>query len=75
MDFLLESIRKSISKNQCIILFAAGKDISVIENDFIDEVPDLSAMPNSSTYVGVGASAISAGKYVTSDVVRAAEKL
>ncbi len=75
MDLLLESIGKSIFKNQRIISFAAGKRTSLIENYLNDEVPVLRVMPNTPMSVGVGASAISAGKYATSDDVRAAEEL
>jgi pyrroline-5-carboxylate reductase len=75
MDLLLEGIGKSISKNQRIISFAAGKRTSLIENYLNDEVPVLRVMPNTPMSVGVGASAISAGKYATSDDVRAAEEL
>jgi pyrroline-5-carboxylate reductase len=75
MDLLLESIGKSISKNQRIISFAAGKRTSLIENYLDDKVPVLRVMPNTPMSAGIGASAISAGKYASNDDVKAVEEL
>jgi pyrroline-5-carboxylate reductase len=75
MDSLLESVGKSISLSQRVISFAAGKKTSSIEK-FLDEgVAVLRVMPNTPMSVGVGASAISAGKYATDADVSAVQEL
>jgi pyrroline-5-carboxylate reductase len=63
MDSLLESVGKNISVSQRVISFAAGKATSSIEKYLSEGVAALRVMPNTPMLVGVGASAISAGKY------------
>lgn len=75
VDGLLESIGKKISVGQRVISFAAGKKTSSIENYLVEGVPVLRVMPNTPMSVGVGASAISAGKYATAEDVKAVEEL
>ena len=76
MDSLLESIGKSISISQRVVSFAAGKKTLLIEKYLIEGVAVLRVMPNTPMSVGVGASAISAGKYAKdSDVVAVQELL
>ncbi len=75
MDALLGKVGKTISKNQRVISFAAGKRTSLIETYLNDGVPVLRVMPNTPMSVDVGASAISAGKHATSADVDAVEKL
>jgi pyrroline-5-carboxylate reductase len=75
MDILLDSVGKSISNSQRVISFAAGKKTSSIEEHLVEGVPVLRVMPNTPMSVGVGASAISAGKYATVQDVRAVEEL
>ncbi|MBU3692680.1 MAG: pyrroline-5-carboxylate reductase [Candidatus Nanopelagicaceae bacterium] len=75
MDALLEKVGKSISRNQRVISFAAGKKTSGIEKYLNEGVPVLRVMPNTPMSVGVGASAISKGLYATDDDVKAVEEL
>ncbi len=75
MDSLLESVGKSISLNQRVISFAAGKKTSSIEKYLSEGVPVLRVMPNTPMSVGVGASAISAGKNATDADVAAVQEL
>ncbi len=75
MDSLLESIGKSISVRQRVISFAAGKKTSLIEKYLNEGVAVLRVMPNTPMSVGVGASAISAGKYATDADVIAVQEL
>jgi pyrroline-5-carboxylate reductase len=75
MDPLLDSVGKSISVSQRVISFAAGKKTSVIEKYLNQGVPVLRVMPNTPMSVGVGASAISAGKYSTDADVTAVQDL
>ncbi|MFM7491276.1 MAG: pyrroline-5-carboxylate reductase family protein, partial [Actinomycetota bacterium] len=62
IDSLLESVGKSITNSQRVISFAAGKKTSSMEDHLVEGVPVLRVMPNTPMSVGVGASAISAGK-------------
>ncbi len=75
MDSLLDGIGKSISTSQRVISFAAGKKTSYIEGFLQEGVPVLRVMPNTPMSVGIGASAISAGKYASKDDVKAVEEL
>ena len=75
MDSLLDSIGKSISVNQRVISFAAGKKTSSIEKYLSEGVAVLRVMPNTPMSVGVGASAISAGKYAKDSDVTAVQEL
>ncbi len=75
MDDLLAKVGRSISNNQRVISFAAGKKTSGIENHLKEGVPVLRVMPNTPMSVGVGASAISKGKYATDDDVKAVQAL
>jgi len=74
-DWLLEEIGSVISKNQRVISFVAGKHSASIERYFNEGVPVLRVMPNTPMSVGIGASAISAGKYASNDDVKAVEEL
>lgn len=58
-----------------MISFAAGKKTSDIEGFLQEGVPVLRVMPNTPMSVGIGASAISAGKYASNDDVKAVEEL
>lgn len=75
MDALLESIGKRVSVGQRVISFAAGKKTSAIEKYLNDGVPVLRVMPNTPMSVGVGAAAISAGKYAAGADVAAVQEL
>jgi pyrroline-5-carboxylate reductase len=75
MDALLGEIGKFISTSQRVISFAAGKKTSHIEGFLQEGVPVLRVMPNTPMSVGIGASAISAGKYASKDDVKAVEEL
>jgi len=75
MDSLLENMGKSIPVEQRVISFAAGKKTSAIERYLNEGVPVLRVMPNTPMSVGVGASAISAGKYATDADVAAVKGL
>ncbi len=75
MDELLEKIGKLVSRDQRIISFAAGKKTSLIEKFSSEGVPVLRVMPNTPMSVGVGASAISAGRFATENDVEAAVNL
>jgi pyrroline-5-carboxylate reductase len=75
MDGLLGEVGRSISTSQRVISFAAGKKTSHIEGFLQDGVPVLRVMPNTPMSVGIGASAISAGKYASNDDVKAVEEL
>jgi pyrroline-5-carboxylate reductase len=75
MDGLLTEIGKKISTEQRVISFAAGKKTSGIENFLNEGVPVLRVMPNTPMSVGVGASAISKGKYATDEDVKAVQEL
>ena len=75
MNDLLSRIGKSISINQRVISFVAGKKTSGIEKYLKDGVPVLRVMPNTPMSVGVGASAISKGKFATDEDVKAVEEL
>jgi len=75
MDELLEKVGKSISKGQRVISFAAGKKTSGLESQLDEGIPTIRVMPNTPMSVGVGASAISAGKYATSEDVEAVQEL
>lgn len=75
MDSLLESVGKSISVDQRLISFAAGKKTSAIEKYLNEGIPVLRVMPNTPMSVGVGASAISAGKYASDADVAAVQEL
>jgi pyrroline-5-carboxylate reductase len=72
---LLGKIGKSISKNQRVVSFVAGKSTSLIEKYLNDRVPVIRVMPNTPMSVGVGASAISAGKYAGDDDLNVVEDL
>jgi len=75
MEALLMSIGKFISREQRVISFAAGKKTSHIEGFLQEGVPVLRVMPNTPMSVGIGASAISAGKYASKDDVKAVGEL
>jgi len=75
LDSLLYGIGESISTSQRVISFAAGKKTSHIEGFLQDGVPVLRVMPNTPMSVGIGAPAISAGKYASDDDVKAVEEL
>jgi len=75
MDDLLAKVGRSISSDQRVISFAAGKKTSGIENHLKEGVPALRVMPNTPMSVGVGASAISKGKYATDEDVEAVQEL
>lgn len=75
MDSLLENVGKVISAGQRVISFAAGKKTSAIEKYLIEGIPVLRVMPNTPMSVGVGASAISAGKYAGDADVAAVQDL
>ena len=75
MDALLEGIGKKISSGQRVISFAAGKKTSLIEKYLSEGVAVLRIMPNTPMSVGVGASAISAGKFATDADTKAVEEL
>ena len=75
MDALLEKVGKNISKEQRVISFAAGKKTSLIEKHVNDGIPVLRVMPNTPMSVGVGASAISAGRSASSIDIKAVEEL
>jgi pyrroline-5-carboxylate reductase len=71
LDDLLDFIGKSISVGQRVISFAAGKKLSSIEGHLREGVAVLRVMPNTPMSVGIGASAISAGKYARDSDVSA----
>ena len=75
MDALLEGIGKKISSGQRVISFAAGKKTSLIEKYLSEGVAVLRIMPYIPMSVGVGASAISAGKFATDADTKAVEEL
>jgi pyrroline-5-carboxylate reductase len=75
MNSLLESVGKKISSGQRVISFAAGKKTSSIEKYLSEGVAVLRVMPNTPMSVGVGASAISAGRYATDADVAAVQEL
>jgi pyrroline-5-carboxylate reductase len=75
MDSLLDSAGKSISIGQRVISFAAGKKTSSVEKYLNVGIPVLRVMPNTPMSVGVGASAISAGKYAKASDVAAVQEL
>ncbi len=75
MDSLVDSVGKSISVNQRVVSFAAGKKTSSIETYLSEGVAVLRVMPNTPMSVGVGASAISAGKYAKDSDVAAVQEL
>ena len=75
MDALLENVGKSISIGQRVISFAAGKKTSAIQKYLNEGIPVLRVMPNTPMSVGVGASAISAGKYATDTDVTVVQEL
>ena len=75
LDALLESIGSKVSPNQRVISFVAGKKTSLIESFLLNSVPVLRVMPNTPMSVGVGASAISAGKLASQIDTRAIEQL
>lgn len=75
MDTLLESIGKKIASTQRVISFAAGKKTALIEKYLSEGVAVLRVMPNTPMSVGVGASAISAGKFATDVDTKAVEQL
>jgi pyrroline-5-carboxylate reductase len=75
LDLLLEEIGKTISSSQRVVSFAAGRRTSAIEKYLNEGVPVIRVMPNTPMSVGLGASAISAGKYATDLDVAAVEKL
>ncbi|MEY3149061.1 MAG: hypothetical protein RL029_335 [Actinomycetota bacterium] len=75
MDALLAKVGNSISINQRVISFAAGKKTLGIESHLKEGVPVLRVMPNTPMSVGVGASAISKGKYATDEDVKAVQEL
>jgi pyrroline-5-carboxylate reductase len=75
MDALLEGIGKKISSGQRVISFAAGKKTSLIQNYLSEGVAVLRVMPNTPMSVGIGASAISAGKFATGVDTKAVEEL
>jgi len=75
IDALLEGIGKKISSGQRVISFAAGKKTSLIEKYLSGGVAVLRVMPNTPMSVGVGASAISAGKFATDADTKAVEEL
>ncbi|MFM7491524.1 MAG: pyrroline-5-carboxylate reductase [Actinomycetota bacterium] len=75
MNSLLEEIGKTISSSQRVVSFAAGKKTSLIEEHLLEGVPVLRVMPNTPMSVGVGASAISGGKNVSSSDINAVEDL
>jgi pyrroline-5-carboxylate reductase len=75
MNSLLEEIGKKFSPSQRIVSFAAGKKTSLIEGFMNGSVPVIRVMPNTPMSVGIGASAISAGKYASNDDVKAVEEL
>jgi len=75
MELLLEGIGKSISKNQRVISFVAGKSTALIEKFLNLGVPVIRVMPNTPISIGIGASAISAGKYTSRDDIEAIEEL
>ena len=75
MDSLLKEIGKTISTSQRVISFAAGKKTFLIEGHMNGSVPVIRVMPNTPMSVGIGASAISAGKYANHDDVKAVGEL
>jgi len=75
MDSLLNSVGKSISVDQRVISFAAGKKTSSIEKFLNAGIAVLRVMPNTPMSVGVGASAISAGKYANDEDLTAVQEL
>ena len=75
MDDLLEKIGNLVSNRQRIITFAAGKKTSHIEKFSLSGVPVVRVMPNTPMSIGVGASAISKGKYATDEDVKAVQEL
>jgi pyrroline-5-carboxylate reductase len=75
MDSLLESIGKTISVGQRVVSFVAGKKTSAIEKYLAEGVAVLRVMPNTPMSVGIGLSAISAGRYASREDVKAVEEL
>jgi pyrroline-5-carboxylate reductase len=75
LDALLAEVGKSVSPRQRIVSFAAGKTTSAIEKHLNGIVPVLRVMPNTPMSAGVGASAISAGKYASDEDVKAVQEL
>ena len=75
MDKLLNEIGKRILHDQRLISFVAGKKTSGIEKYLKEGVPVLRVMPNTPMSVGVGASAISMGKYATDEDVKVVQEL
>lgn len=74
MNALLEEIGKTVSTSQRVVSFVAGKKTSLIEGYVNGSVPVIRVMPNTPMSVGIGASAISAGKYANHDDVKAVEE-
>jgi pyrroline-5-carboxylate reductase len=75
IEALLEEVGGHITKNQRVVSFVAGKKTSLIEGYMKGAVPVIRVMPNTPMSVGIGASAISVGKYVSKDDVKAVEEL
>lgn len=75
METLLSNIGGKISSEQRVISFAAGKTTAFIEKHLNEKVPVLRVMPNTPMSVGVGASAISAGKNAQDSDVAAVQQL
>jgi pyrroline-5-carboxylate reductase len=72
---LLDKVGKSIGVDQRVVSFVAGKKTSRIESFLNAGVPVLRVMPNIPMSVGVGATAISKGKFATDDDVKAVQEL
>jgi pyrroline-5-carboxylate reductase len=75
MEELLKEIGNHIFPSQRVVSFSAGKSTHSIEKYLNEGVPVLRVMPNTPMSLGVGASAISKGKYATDEDVKAIQDL
>ncbi|MRH44427.1 pyrroline-5-carboxylate reductase [Aquibacillus halophilus] len=71
----INDIKPYVQLNQLIITVLAGVSTGYIADALGLEIPVIRAMPNTSATIGYSATAISAGKYATSDHVQQVELL
>jgi len=72
---LLAKLKENINAKTLIISIAAGKTTEFIENGIGQNNPVIRVMPNTPAQIGKGVSAISAGKYATSELMTVATAL
>jgi pyrroline-5-carboxylate reductase len=67
LDKVLREVGEQIKPGTLVISIAAGVDTETIEENLVDGVRVVRAMPNTPALVGAGATAISAGKHAGDD--------